>query len=208
MVDRDERTTHRLEAFSDIVMGFCLAELGFNLAIPKNVAELTSSWTSLNVFAFSFVLISLIWWWHHKLFLSYFRINPIVIVMNFILLGTLVYSIHFQQVAAQFASTGIRSVLPLRLWLACVALNFAVLAGMYAIGIWERRGEVDERAMRWGVGLTYEVGVSSIGLAVVSALIPNHEIGVVIAILTTVLAASLRGLVASRVTIKSYVQTP
>jgi len=56
VADRDERTTHRLEAFSDIVMGFCMAELGLNLVIPKNVAELASSWANLNVFALSFAL--------------------------------------------------------------------------------------------------------------------------------------------------------
>jgi Endosomal/lysosomal potassium channel TMEM175 len=66
----DERTTHRLEAFSDIVIGFCMAELGLSLVIPKDAAGLASSWANLNVFAVSFVLIALIWWWHHKFFLA------------------------------------------------------------------------------------------------------------------------------------------
>ena len=91
MADGDERTIHRLEAFSDIVMGFCMAQLGLNLVIPKDVTALASSWAGLNVFALSFVLISLVWWWHHKLFKTYFRVNPVTIVMNFVLLGSLVY---------------------------------------------------------------------------------------------------------------------
>ncbi len=200
MADRDERTTHRLEAFSDIVIGFCMAELGFSLAIPKDVAGLASSWANLNVFALSFVLIALIWWWHHKLFLTYFHSNPATIVMNFVLLGSLVYCIYFQQVTIHFAATGVHSAIPLRLWLAFMAVNFALLAGMYAIGIWERRRELDNRAMRWGVSLTYETTLSSVGLAVVSAMIPTHRTGAVVTFLIVVLVASLRGPVASRLT--------
>jgi Endosomal/lysosomal potassium channel TMEM175 len=200
MADRDERTIHRLEAFSDIVIGFCMAELGFNLVIPKDAAGLASSWGSLNVFAFSFVLISLVWWWHHKLFLTYFHTRPATIVMNFVLLGSLVYCIYFQQVAIRFAATGVDVTLPVRLWLACMALTFAQLAGMYAIGIWERRCDLDNRAMRWGVSVTYETTLSCIGLAVVGALIPHHEAGAVITILIVVLAATLRGPIASRFT--------
>lgn len=38
----DERTIHRLEAFSDIVIGFCIAEMGANLLFPRSGAELPS----------------------------------------------------------------------------------------------------------------------------------------------------------------------
>jgi len=200
MADRDERTIHRLEAFSDIVIGFCMAELGFNLAIPRDVAGLTSSWASLNVFAFSFVLISLVWWWHHKLFMTYLYLNTATIVMNFVMLGSLVYSIYFQQTAIHFAAAGVQSALPVRLWLACLAVTFAQIAGMYAISIWQRRRELDERAMRWGIGVAYETALSCVGLALVSALIPHQQTGVVITILIVVLAAALRGPVASRLT--------
>ena len=200
MADRDERTIHRLEAFSDIVIGFCMAELGFNLVIPKDVAALTSSWGSLNVFAFSFVLISLVWWWHHKLFLTYFHIHPATIVMNFVLLGSLVYCIYFQQVAVHFVAADVDVVLPVRLWLTCMAVTFGMLAGMYAMGLWGRRRELDNRAMRWGAGVTYETTLSCVGLAALGALLPHHEAGAVITILIVVLAASLRGLVASRLT--------
>ncbi len=177
-----------------------MAELGFSLAIPNNIAGLASSWANLNVFALSFVLIALIWWWHHKLFLTYFHMNSATIVMNFVLLGSLVYCIYFQQVTVHFAATGIHSALPLRLWLAFMALNFALLAGMYAIGIWEGRHELDNRAMRWGVGLTYETTLSCLGLAVVGAIIPNHQTGAVVIILIVVLFASFRNTVASRLT--------
>jgi len=126
--------------------------------------------------------------------------NPVAIVMNFALLGSLVYCIYYQQIVIHFAAASVHSALPLRLWLACMALNFAMLAGMYAIGIWERRHDLDDRSMRWGVSLTYETTLSSVGLAVIGAMIPDHQTGAVVTILIVVLAASLRGQVASRVT--------
>lgn len=135
LADRDERTTHRLEAFSDIVLGFCMAELGLSLVIPKDIAGLASSWANLNVFAVSFVLITFVWWWHHKFFLTYFRMHPATIVMNFVLLGSLVYCIYFQQVAIHFAAAGVHSAVPVRLWLACMAASLALLARVQLISL-------------------------------------------------------------------------
>ena len=72
-------------------MGFCLAEMGFNLAILKDPAALALVWPSLAAFAVSFVFVflSVLWWFHHKLFVTYFVLNPLTVLLNFVMLGSL-----------------------------------------------------------------------------------------------------------------------
>lgn len=58
--DAERETVHRLEAFSDIVIGFCIAEMGINLLMPRSVAELPNVAFGTAGFAFSCVLISIV----------------------------------------------------------------------------------------------------------------------------------------------------
>ncbi|HME80793.1 MAG TPA: TMEM175 family protein [Candidatus Eremiobacteraceae bacterium] len=196
----DERTIHRLEAFSDIVIGFCLAELGLNLVIPKDLGGLTSSWLSLNAFAISFVAIAILWWYHHRLFMTYLRLNGATIVMNFTLLAALIFGIHFQQVAFHFMADGVDALVPLRLWMICLALIYALLAAMYALCVWERRRDLDPGALRWGVGTTYQTGLSALGLAALCFTLPHNWMAAVLIVFVVTLAVSLQGLVVSRLT--------
>ncbi len=173
MAESDERTIHRLEAFSDVVMGFCLAEIGLNLAIPKDVAGLASLWPSLNAFAFSFYLIAELWWSHHKLFANYVALNPPTIVMNFVMLAALALGIYFQQVAVHFLAANVVPVVPLQLWLACMAVVYALLAAMYGLGIWQRRAELDAEVLSWGVKRTYRAMSAAIVLVGVCFVFPT-----------------------------------
>ena len=95
-----ERTIHRIEAFSDIVMGFCLAEIGLGLSIPR-----TGDNANLggNVFAFvaSFSLVVMLWWNHHRLFRTYLVLTRATLFMNFALLGGLVLMLYFLQIGTR-----------------------------------------------------------------------------------------------------------
>jgi transmembrane protein TMEM174 (potassium channel) len=196
----DERTLHRLEAFSDIVIGFCLAEAGLSLVIPKSVAELATMWTSLNALAFSFVLVSMLWWYHHRLFVTYLTLNAATVVMNFALLAALVFGVYFQQVTIHFLAGGIDPGVPLRLWLGSMALIYVLLAAMYAIGILERRRALDAPAVLWGVSLTYQTAISALGLAALCVTSPFNLKSAGVIVLIVGLAAALRGPAVSRLT--------
>ena len=198
VADRSERTIHRLEAFSDIVIAFCLAELGLNLVIPKDEAGLGSLWLGLNAFAFSFVLIAVLWWYHHKLFETYLRLNAATVIMNFILLATLIFAVYFAQVAIHFELGNVDATVPLRLWLACMALIYALLTGMYVISVWERRRELDASSMRWAVSFIYQAALGSIGLAILCFMIPHNTTGTLATVLIVGVASALQGPVASR----------
>lgn len=200
MTASHERTIHRLEAFSDIVMGFCMAEIGLSLVIPKSVAELATMWTYLNAFAFSFVMISMLWWYHHRLFVTYFTLNGATIAMNFTLLASLVFGIYFQQVAIHFLTAGLDPVVPLRLWLGCMAVVFLVLAGMYALGIWERRDTLDASSLRWGVNLNYQAAVSAVGLTALCLVGPLNLKAALAVVIVVGLASALSNRIVSRFT--------
>ncbi len=198
MTAPNERTIHRLEAFSDIVMGFCLAEVGLSLVLPKSVAELGAMWIYLNAFAFSFFLISMLWWYHHKLFVTFLTLNSATIVMNFVLLAALVFGIYFQRVTIHFLTDGIDTRIPLRLWLGSMAVIYGLLAAMYVFGIWERRRSLDASAMHAGLSLTYQAAISAVGLAALCSMNPFNLRTTLATVLIVGLVAAVRNPVVSR----------
>ncbi|HUA08166.1 MAG TPA: TMEM175 family protein [Candidatus Acidoferrales bacterium] len=96
--ERDERLVHRLESFSDLVIGFSLALLSLTLAIPQHVFELVSNPFWLVAYVWTFAVIASIWYNHQRLFSIYFVARPYTVVVNFILLSTLGLMVYFVQV--------------------------------------------------------------------------------------------------------------
>lgn len=84
----DERTVHRLEAFSDIVIGFCLAELGATLTFDQKTMTLDP--VGVIAFFIAFAIICSLWFFHHRLFQGLFRPRTLPIVLNFLWLAVVV----------------------------------------------------------------------------------------------------------------------
>jgi uncharacterized membrane protein len=148
---RDQHSIHRLEAFSDIVMGFCIAEMGLNLLIPRTAAQLPSIVVSTNGFILSFVAISIAWWIHHRLFTTFFVLNSVTLILNFAMLGSLVLMVYFQQIALHFMVTGERSEGAVQLWLVTYSVVYALLASMLWIGLRFRWETLTVDDLRWGL---------------------------------------------------------
>ena len=146
-----ERTVHRLEAFSDIVIGFCIAEMGANLLIPRTAAELPSIVVGTNAFGISFVLIAILWWTHHRLFKSLFVLTPLTLILNFAMLGCLVLMVYFQQVSLHLIVSNDRPQIALLLWLVSYALVFTLLAAMMWLGLRVRWQTLSDDDLRWGL---------------------------------------------------------
>jgi uncharacterized membrane protein len=102
---RDERLTHRLEAFSDIVIGFSLAEMSVNLAVPKHAGDIYTHTLALVAFAWTFFVIAAFWWSHHRLFDGYFVPTRATVTLNFVALAVLVWLVYELQVFVHFADT-------------------------------------------------------------------------------------------------------
>jgi uncharacterized membrane protein len=97
--ESEERIAHRLEAFSDIVIGFSLAELTLNLNLPSDALTLfTTHWVTLNAFAITFAVVSWMWWSHHRLFTHYFVPTTLNIILNFLSLGGVMFLVYSLQV--------------------------------------------------------------------------------------------------------------
>lgn len=89
-------TVHRLEAFSDIVIGFGLAQLGASLTFDR-----TMTLDASGVFAFlgAFAIICSLWYFHHHLFEKFFVPKGLPVVLNFLWLAVVVLLVF---VAVQF----------------------------------------------------------------------------------------------------------
>jgi len=96
--ESQQRLIHRLEAFSDIIIGFSLAQLALSLAIPKNgAAGLLESPEPLIAFVITFTLVCGMWWAHHRLFTHYFVPVPMMVVLNFVTLAGVSFAVYSVQ---------------------------------------------------------------------------------------------------------------
>ena len=81
------RFANRLEAFSDIVFGFALAQCAFALEIPKHLEDLPSKYGDLMIFGITFALVAQFWLMHHRLFEYAFAGRKLDVGLNFGLLA-------------------------------------------------------------------------------------------------------------------------
>ena len=160
--EKNYHTVHRLEAFSDIVMGFCLAQLGVNLVMPKGAGDTFSVWASATFFVSAFILIALLWWVHHRTFSTYFVLNLGMIFMNFGMLGALILTLYFSECVVHVVSANQNPSVFFALSLYSFALVYGLLGGMLLFGIVARRHELSPADLRWGV-----TQIASIPIAVV-----------------------------------------
>jgi hypothetical protein len=156
--ESDERVLHRLEAFSDIVIGFTLAQIGLSLTFPGSAGALLDRPYQLFAFIITFAIVCAMWWSHHRLFTHFFVPRPLTIVLNFATLGALLFAVYSVQllVHLQFKD---------RTAVAIYALSFAVVFGLlgvqYLLGR-AARGSALSPELRL-VGLRQ--GVSLVGLS-------------------------------------------
>jgi uncharacterized membrane protein len=166
----DERTLHRIEAFSDIVMGFCLAEIGLGLSIPSTGATLANLGGNVFAFVASFSLVVMLWWNHHRLFKTYLVLTRATLFMNFALLGGLVLMLYFLQIGTRdIAMQGGGPHFFLRLTLLSFAAVYALLAGMFAIGVRARWSALSPKDFAWGIERTASMFSAAVAFAVVAA---------------------------------------
>ena len=182
-------------------MGFCLAEIGLRLVVPATPAAFAASLPNLGAFAITFLFIAVLWWLHHKLFVTYFVLRPLTVGLNFVLLGTLALAVYFQSVFATFVLSNQSLVLPTRLWMAALALVYATLTALYGISIALRFDELNPEDLRWGVMRAFRGGVLAVSFGVVGAFAYSGEHALAYAgFATVVLLGIVRRIVVPRLT--------
>lgn len=162
---RLERATHRLEAFSDIVIGFSLAQLGLSLVIPAHAIEFVTRPAGIFAFIVTFVVIGRFWWVNFLIFEHYFKPNRTMVAVSFIALGSLLLQIFALQLYLHFAPVQ-EGVVAARIYFALFSLSYGAQGVMLALGLRYNWGTLSSQLRRAGV----RVLISRLGVVVGSAL--------------------------------------
>jgi len=120
---------HRLEAFSDIVIGFSLAQLGAALIIPEHPITLVENPSWLFGFLFAFAVVCSMWFFHHRLFSEFFVPKAWPVILNFIWLAIVVLLVYSTQLYVR--SFG--DLTAARMYFAAYMLAYGVLGVQYFI---------------------------------------------------------------------------
>ncbi len=133
MIERNESEQHftrRLEAFSDVVIGFSLAQLGAALVVsPHNLQLLLTPLGMLN-FLLPFAIVCSAWFFHHRLFSQLFVPKTWPVVLNFLWLASLVMVVF-----AAEAYTKLESLTSMRFYFGCYAVVYGLLTVQYLIAL-------------------------------------------------------------------------
>ncbi len=145
----DERTVHRLEAFSDIVIGFGLAQLGSSLAFTK---DLSLDGTGIIAFFGTFAIVCSLWYFHHRVFQWFFVPKGWPIVLNFVWLAVVVLLVFS---AVQFSRAGFGHRTLDELYFGLYAIAYGILALQTLIGIRVRSEVTPEQRVRARRNITF-----------------------------------------------------
>jgi uncharacterized membrane protein len=129
--ESDKHFVRRLEAFSDIVIGFSLAQLGASLVFPKSGAELIEDTNWFWGFIICFAVICSMWYFHHRLFSQYFVPKTLPVVLNFFWLAVVVLLIFLTE--AELRLSG--DIIATRLHFVAYTLAYAILGVQYVLSL-------------------------------------------------------------------------
>ena len=144
--ESEERFIHRLEAFSDIVIGFSLAQLGVSLTIPAHGYELIQHPAWFGSFVFAFAVVCSMWFFHHRLFARFFVPRFWPVVLNFVWLALIVLLVFTAEMYVHLPD----DVVVMRLYFACYALAYLILGFQSVLGVRYLGAALDAETRRWG----------------------------------------------------------
>ena len=160
--ESDERVIHRLEAFSDIVIGFSLAQLSLNFVIPARMEYVYTRPVTLIAFAFTFFVISIFWWAHRRVFADWFVPTRFTVILNFIVLGLVVWLVYQLQLFIRFEPTPDR-ILATTSYVITYALVYILLGVLLLVCMRIRWKAVDETVRRSAIGALGRIAAVSLG---------------------------------------------
>jgi hypothetical protein len=141
---REESITRRLESFSDIVIGFSLAQTALNLVMPQHAITFITQPLGIAAFVVTFFVVSQFWWRHSTIFRDYFTPNKPMIALNFIALAAIVLQVYALQLVLHFIQPGMSETdggVAARIYAGIFAITFGALALLSGLGTfynWER----------------------------------------------------------------------
>jgi len=145
-----ENVIRRLEAFSDVVIGFSLAQLGLSLVIPAHAVDFVQRPVGLVAFFVTFFIVVRFWWTHFRIFRSYFEPNRLMMTLNFVALAALIVQVFSLQLYLHFVPLG-QGMVAARIYFGFFVVSYGVLALMFVAGMFYRRKLLSAREFGAGV---------------------------------------------------------
>ncbi|HEY3674776.1 MAG TPA: TMEM175 family protein [Candidatus Tumulicola sp.] len=143
-----ELVVRRLEGFSDIVIGFSLAQLGLSLVIPPHAIDFVVRPLGLVAFFITFAVVVRFWWTHFRLFRSYFEPNRVMMTLNFMALAGLIAQVFALQLYLHFVPLG-EGLVAARIYFGFFVAAYGVLGAMFLFGMlyrWRRLSPLERKS--------------------------------------------------------------
>lgn len=166
----DHGLLQRVETFSDVVLGFCLAELGLSLSLPAgpgHVIDVLAKPWGLVAFVWTFGTICLLWVRNNHLFKHYFIPNSFSIGLNFTQLGAAVLMVYMVQLllrAIQLDGQGDLKA-GLAMYFGSYVLLQVLLGALFLYGVRKRWDVLDAPLRARGVTATVRLFAGAIAMA-------------------------------------------
>jgi uncharacterized membrane protein len=196
----------RLESFSDVVIGFSLAQTALNLFMPPHPADFITRPVGIVGFTFTFAVIASFWWTHSAIFRYFFVINRPMVFFNFVSLALIVLQVFALQMWLHFGQNQADDIEAARIYFGVFAATQATLALLSAMGLRYRWAELRPALQQAGVRRTIEVGFRAAGMligvltpAVAGTLSVSAGTSRVIAVPLQILFGLLLGIIAGRI---------
>lgn len=173
--DDAEHIVHRLEAFSDIVIAFSLAQTAINLAVPQHAVDFFRHPIGLFAYVQTFVIVASYWWAQTKVFRFYFQPNRIMVFLNFASLAALALFVFTVQIWLR-SGTGTEGIIAAKYYFGLFAITYALLACMFALGTRYRWSRLNAAERDDGIRRTVRVGFVVLGV-VVGLMLPSAFLG-------------------------------
>jgi uncharacterized membrane protein len=168
-----QRFTRRLEAFSDIVFGFALAQCAVALEVPKNLGDVLAHADELIYFLVTFVLIVMFWVMHYRIFHYVFAARTLDVALNFLLLATIALLPYALRIYIRFP----QSVLGSAAYALALGVGLALIAGLEFRGLRALSGTMRTRWM--GIAMRHAlpgaVFLISLPLFAIAGLVARYE---------------------------------
>ncbi|MGB8519948.1 MAG: TMEM175 family protein [Candidatus Tumulicola sp.] len=157
-----QRFTHRLETFFDIVLGLSLGMMSLNLALPHHAINVYTQPFALAAFAFTFLVVSILWYSHNRLFEYFFVPTPLTIALNFVTLALVVWLVYQLQVFVHFQGT-VEETVAAASYIVTFSAVWLLLMALYLICMRIRWNEIGTDEQRIGVMSVARLGSIGFG---------------------------------------------
>jgi len=165
----------RLEAFSDIVIGFSLAQTTINLVVTTSVEYFFAHPIGILAYLITFFFVARTWWMHSDVMRHYFEPNRLMIVMNFVALAALGLMVFSMQLWMHRSGDEAGQLLAVKFWFICFAMTFGVVAVMRALGVHYRWSHLSPVQRRSAMGLSLGTILVSCAILVGIAIPSGHD---------------------------------